>query len=75
MRASSSRVRRVAAKEMFIGGIGAIAARGHTPRSLLFGLGANEPRVTFTGDAAKNRAELLYTTWTQRPTERRVTAR
>ncbi len=57
--ASSSRVRRVAAKEMFIGGIGAIAARVHTPRSLLFGLGANEPRVIFTGDAAKNRAELL----------------
>ncbi|SAK69086.1 MBL fold metallo-hydrolase [Caballeronia ptereochthonis] len=57
--AASSRVRRVAANEMFIEGIRAIPARGHTPGSLLFHLEANEPPVLFTGDAAKNRAELL----------------
>lgn len=57
--AASPRVRPVAANEMFIDGIRAFAARGHTPGSLVFHLEANEPPVLFTGDAAKNRAELL----------------
>ncbi|AMV48351.1 MBL fold metallo-hydrolase [Paraburkholderia caribensis] len=57
--ANSPRVRRVAPDEVFIDGIRAIAAPGHTPGSLLFHVEVNEPPVLFTGDAAKNRVELL----------------
>ncbi len=53
------RVRRVRAGEEFLPGIVAIAAPGHTPGSLVFNLTANEVPVIFTGDAAKNRAELI----------------
>src|SRR6185312_4317496 len=37
----------------------ALAAPGHTPGSLAFYLTANEVPVIFTGDAAKNRTELI----------------
>lgn len=53
------RVRRVRDGEEFLPGIVAIAAPGHTPGSLVFHLTANEVPVIFTGDAAKNRAELI----------------
>lgn len=57
--ATETRVRRVASGQEFLPGITAIAAPGHTPGSLIFHLTANETPVIFTGDAAKNRAELL----------------
>jgi glyoxylase-like metal-dependent hydrolase (beta-lactamase superfamily II) len=53
------RVRRVAAGDEFLPGMHAIAAPGHTPGSLAFYLTANAVPVIFTGDAAKNRAELI----------------
>lgn len=56
--AHSARVRLVEAGETFLPGLTAIAAPGHTPGCLLFRM-ASEPPVLFTGDAAKNRAELL----------------
>lgn len=52
-------VKRIRAGEEFLPGLTAIAAPGHTPGSLVFHLTANEVPVIFTGDAAKNRAELL----------------
>lgn len=52
-------VRRVKADTEFLPGLRAIAAPGHTPGHLLFYLSANDIPVLFTGDAAKNRAELL----------------
>lgn len=55
----SSRVRRITANSEFIEGIRALAAPGHTPGSLIFHLTANAIPVLFTGDAAKNRAELI----------------
>ena len=55
----STRVRRLQHSEQFLPGLEAIAAPGHTPGHLLFYLTANSPPVLFTGDAAKNRAELL----------------
>jgi glyoxylase-like metal-dependent hydrolase (beta-lactamase superfamily II) len=55
----SERVRRVQAQECFLPGIRALAAPGHTPGHLLLYLQGNEVPVLFTGDAAKNRAELL----------------
>ncbi|MBE9604707.1 MBL fold metallo-hydrolase [Acetobacteraceae bacterium H6797] len=57
--ARSPRVRVVDDGEQFLPGLTAIAAPGHTPGCLLFRLEASEPPVLFTGDAAKNRAELL----------------
>ena len=54
-----ARVRRVAAGEEFLPGLTAVAAPGHTPGSLIFHLTANAVPVIFTGDAAKNRAELI----------------
>ncbi|OWT58192.1 MBL fold metallo-hydrolase [Candidimonas nitroreducens] len=55
----SPRVRRVADGQEFLPGFTAIAAPGHTPGHLLFYVTATEKPVLFTGDAAKNRAELL----------------
>lgn len=55
----SRRVRRIHAGEHFLPGIEALAAPGHTPGHLLFYLDAEATPVLFTGDAAKNRAELL----------------
>lgn len=56
--ARSPRVRLVEDGEEFLPGLTAIAAPGHTPGCLLFRLTANDTPVLFTGDAAKNRAEL-----------------
>lgn len=56
--AHSARVRLVEDGETFLPGLTAIAAPGHTPGCLLFRLDSAPP-VLFTGDAAKNRAELL----------------
>jgi len=57
--ANSSRVRTIAPGERFLPGIEAVAAAGHTPGHLIFYLADGEQPVLFTGDAAKNRAELL----------------
>jgi N-acyl homoserine lactone hydrolase len=56
---TSSRVRRVRGGDNFLPGITAIDAPGHTPGHLLFYLTSNNVPILFTGDAAKNRAELL----------------
>ncbi|MFZ2737931.1 MAG: MBL fold metallo-hydrolase [Burkholderiaceae bacterium] len=56
---SSSRVRRIVDQQEFLPGIKAVAAPGHTPGSLVYYLSSNSVPVLFTGDAAKNRAELL----------------
>jgi N-acyl homoserine lactone hydrolase len=53
------RVRKIRAGEEFLPGLMALDAPGHTPGSLVFHLTANPVPVIFTGDAAKNRAELL----------------
>jgi N-acyl homoserine lactone hydrolase len=53
------RVRRIRAGDEFLPGLTALAAPGHTPGSLVFNLTSNPVPVIFTGDAAKNRAELL----------------
>ncbi|MGO4303429.1 MBL fold metallo-hydrolase [Cupriavidus sp. RAF12] len=57
--ASASRVTRIHGDEEFLPGLRAIDAPGHTPGHMVFHLTANEIPVLFTGDAAKNRAELL----------------
>jgi glyoxylase-like metal-dependent hydrolase (beta-lactamase superfamily II) len=57
--AASSRTRRIADGERFLPGFMAIAAPGHTPGHLLFYVDGLEQPVLFSGDAAKNRAELL----------------
>jgi N-acyl homoserine lactone hydrolase len=56
---SDPRVRRVHDGEEFLPGIRAVSAPGHTPGSLVFYLTGNAVPVIFTGDAAKNRAELI----------------
>ena len=43
----------------FLPGMRAIAAPGHTPGHLIFMLAGRDGPVLFTGDAAKNRAELV----------------
>lgn len=53
------RVRRIRSGDEFLPGLHALAAPGHTPGSLVFRLTSNDVPVIFTGDAAKNRAELL----------------
>lgn len=55
----SERVRRVRAGDRFLPGLEALAAPGHTPGHLLLYLHADPVPVLFTGDAAKNRAELM----------------
>ena len=57
--AISARVRRISAGDVFLPGMLAIASPGHTPGHLLFYLTANNVPILFTGDAAKNRAELM----------------
>jgi len=49
----------VAAEQEFMPGFWAHAAPGHTPGHLVFVLEGRERDVVFTGDAAKNRAELV----------------
>ena len=53
------RVRTIRAGEEFLPGLTAHAAPGHTPGSLVFYLTTTPLPVVFTGDAAKNRAELI----------------
>jgi glyoxylase-like metal-dependent hydrolase (beta-lactamase superfamily II) len=55
----SPRVRRVEAGDCILPGLRALPSPGHTPGHLLLYLEANPTPVLFTGDAAKNRAELL----------------
>ncbi|MBW8270732.1 MBL fold metallo-hydrolase [Caldovatus aquaticus] len=57
--ARSPRLRLLEHGREFLDGFTAHEAPGHTPGCLLFYLTANEVPVLFTGDAAKNRAELL----------------
>jgi N-acyl homoserine lactone hydrolase len=49
----------VAAEQEIVPGLRAHAAPGHTPGHLVFVLEGKERDAIFTGDAAKNRAELL----------------
>ncbi|ANN79067.1 MBL fold metallo-hydrolase [Bordetella flabilis] len=58
----SPRVRRIADGESFLPGFTAMASPGHTPGHLLFYVTAAAQPLLFTGDAAKNRAELLSKT-------------
>lgn len=53
------RVRRLSPGDEPLPGLQTLAAPGHTPGHLVFVLTANSPPVIFTGDSAKNRAELL----------------
>lgn len=55
----ADRVRRIADGEEFIPGIKALQAPGHTPGSMVFYLTDSAVPVVFTGDAAKNRAEIM----------------
>ena len=55
----STRVQRVHAGQEVFAGVQALAAPGHTPGHLLLYLTGGDTPVLFTGDAAKNRAELL----------------
>jgi N-acyl homoserine lactone hydrolase len=55
----SAQVRRVSSGEVVIPGITAADAPGHTPGHLVFVLSGADRDVIFTGDAAKNRAELI----------------
>lgn len=55
----SERVRRLRGGDRFVPGLECLDAPGHTPGHLLLYLHANPVPVLFTGDAAKNRAELL----------------
>ncbi|MBB1626413.1 MBL fold metallo-hydrolase [Achromobacter sp. UMC71] len=54
-----ARVHRIHDGDTFLPGITAIASPGHTPGHLLFYVDDPRQAVLFTGDAAKNRAELL----------------
>ena len=56
---ASPRVKRIENGQTFLPGMTALAAPGHTPGHLLFLLEGEGKRILFTGDAAKNRAELL----------------
>jgi glyoxylase-like metal-dependent hydrolase (beta-lactamase superfamily II) len=55
----SKQVTKVTSGQEFIPGIYAYAVPGHTPGHLLFVLNNGEQDILFTGDSAKNRAELL----------------
>ncbi len=57
--ATSTRVRHLEDGDEPLPGLKAIAGSGHTPGHLLFMLNANPLPILFTGDAAKNRAELM----------------
>jgi glyoxylase-like metal-dependent hydrolase (beta-lactamase superfamily II) len=57
--AQSPRTRRVEDGQEFMPGLTAHMTPGHTPGSLVFLLQNGDTPVLFTGDAAKNRAELL----------------
>ena len=55
----SARVKRISAPSEFLPFLHCYSVPGHTPGHLLFVLDNGENDVIFTGDAAKNRAELL----------------
>ncbi len=57
--ASLDRVRRLQGGQTFLGCFEAIDVPGHTPGHLAYYFTGNSQHVLFTGDAAKNRAELL----------------
>lgn len=57
--ARSPRTQRIKDGDVLLPNLQAIAAPGHTPGHLLFYLTGGEVPLLFTGDAAKNRAELL----------------
>jgi N-acyl homoserine lactone hydrolase len=57
--AGSSQLKRIKAGDTVLPGLVAYDAPGHTPGHLVFLLAGKERDVLFTGDAAKNRAELL----------------
>ena len=57
--AGSLQLRKIADGEEILPGLRAHAAPGHTPGHLIFQLSAADRDVIFTGDAAKNRAELI----------------
>ncbi len=57
--AASSQLRRVSDGEDIFPGMRAHAAPGHTPGHLIFHLATPQRDVIFSGDAAKNRAELI----------------
>lgn len=57
--AASPRTRRIVAGDEPLPGIHVIAAPGHTPGCLVYYLAGSSPPVIFSGDAAKNRAEML----------------
>ena len=59
---NSPQVSRIGAGAQVLPGISAHAAPGHTPGHLVFLLEGREHDVIFTGDAAKNRAEILSRT-------------
>lgn len=60
--AASARAERVRPGDTVLPGITAHAASGHTPGHLIFHLAGEPHDVILTGDAAKNRAELLSLT-------------
>jgi N-acyl homoserine lactone hydrolase len=60
--ATSRQLRTVGDAEEIFPGMTAFVAPGHTPGHLIFHLSTAERDVIFTGDAAKNRAELVSRT-------------
>jgi glyoxylase-like metal-dependent hydrolase (beta-lactamase superfamily II) len=56
---SSAKVKKVQHQEEFIPGITAFEVPGHTPGHLLFVLDNGDTNILFTGDSAKNKAELI----------------
>jgi glyoxylase-like metal-dependent hydrolase (beta-lactamase superfamily II) len=58
----SPQLRRIAAGAEVLPGIHAHDAPGHTPGHLIFRLAGEQADMIFTGDAAKNRAEILSLT-------------
>jgi len=58
----SPQLRLVEDEEEVLPGLKAMAAPGHTPGHLIFVLSKDSGDLIFTGDAAKNRAELLSMT-------------
>jgi len=59
---ASPRLRQIRAGDAVLPGLHAFDAPGHTPGHLIFVLTGREHDVIFTGDAAKNRAELISRT-------------
>ena len=57
--AGSPQLKRIKAGDTVLPGLVAYDAPGHTPGHLIFLLSGRERDVLFTGDAAKNRVELL----------------